>query len=156
MVKLVPMTPDFYPIFMEQAVADFAADKVRSGNWPAEGALERSRQVFQQFLPQGLDTPEQHLYTITADEDGTELGYLWYGITGEGGQRAAYLYEFLIDEKQRRRGYGLQALQALDEVVRRAGLERILLHVFGHNQAAQALYAKAGYTVSNITMVRQL
>ena len=85
MVRLVPMTSDMYHSFLEQAVADFADDKVRSGNWPAEGALQRSRQVFQQFLPQGLDTPDQHIYTITADEDGNELGYLWYGITGEGG-----------------------------------------------------------------------
>ena len=156
MVRLVPMTPDFYKSFSTQAVADFADDKVRSGNWPAEGALERSRQVFEQFLPRGLDTPDQHLYTINADEEGGEIGYLWYGITGEGGQRAAFLYEFLIYEEQRRRGYGLQALQALEEEVHRAGLERILLHVFGHNRAAQALYEKAGYTVSNITMVRNL
>ena len=156
MVRLIPMTADLYQSFLEQAVAGFAGDKVRSGNWPAEGALERSRQVFQQFLPQGLDTPDQHIYTITADENGNGLGYLWYGITGEGEQRLAYLYEFLIYEEQRRRGYGLQALRALEEEVHRAGLERIVLHVFGHNRAAQALYEKAGYTVSNITMVRNL
>ena len=97
MVRLVPMTSGFYKCFLEQAAVDLAGDKVRSGNWQAEGALRWPRQVFQQFLPQGLDTPEQHLYSINADEDGSEPGYMWYGITGEGGQRAAYLYELCVE-----------------------------------------------------------
>jgi len=50
----------------------------------------------------------------------------------------------------------LQALQALDEEIRRSGLKRVELHVFGHNRSAQALYQKAGYTVVDLVMARSL
>ena len=64
MVRLVPMAPGFYKCFLEQAAADLAGDKVRSGNWLAEGA--RAVPPGLPAVPaQGLDTPEQHLYSIS-------------------------------------------------------------------------------------------
>jgi GNAT superfamily N-acetyltransferase len=35
-------------------VVDYAAEKVRSGSWAPEGAVERSRRDFAKFLPAGL------------------------------------------------------------------------------------------------------
>ena len=36
------------------------------------------------------------------------------------------------------------------------GIDRVELHVFGHNAPARALYEKAGYTPASIVMVKQL
>lgn len=156
MVQLVPMNSQTYQAYIEQSVTNYADEKIRSGNWPAEKANELSRQAFQKLLPQGLETPKQHLFSILEDQSGQEVGWLWYGLLEEAGRTFAYIYDFVIFEEQRRKGYGLQALQALDEEVKRVGLQRIGLHVFGHNRAAILLYEKAGYTASNITMVRNL
>jgi ribosomal protein S18 acetylase RimI-like enzyme len=68
----------------------------------------------------------------------------------------AWIYDFRIDEQHRRHGYGYQAMLAVEAKVRALGLNKIGLHVFGHNHAAQALYEKAGYGVTGISMAKQI
>ena len=114
-----------------------------------------AQQSRQKLLPRGQETPGHHFLSIVEEQSGQEVGCIWYGLLEEAGQTIAFVYDFLIYEEHRRKGYGLQALQALDEEVRRSGLKRIALHVFGHNQSAQALYEKAGYTVVDFIMARE-
>jgi RimJ/RimL family protein N-acetyltransferase len=45
----------------------------------------------------------------------------------------------------RRRGIGTALLSRADEWARRAGIRKLELHVFPHNEAAIALYEKVGY-----------
>ena len=66
------------------------------------------------------------------------------------------IYDFLIYEEHRRKGYGKQTLVALEEKVKELGIETIALHVFGHNQAAIDLYQKTGYKMTNIQMQKKL
>lgn len=47
-------------------------------------------------------------------------------------------------------------MRLLEDQVRQVGLRRIGLHVFGHNAAAQALYRKVGYEVTNINMAKNV
>ena len=62
----------------------------------------------------------------------------------------------MIYEEYRRRGYGRQTLAALDEKAKELGLDTISLHVFGHNQAAIALYQQAGYQTTSLYMAKKL
>jgi ribosomal protein S18 acetylase RimI-like enzyme len=156
MVHLVPMSSTSYEIYMENSMASYAEEKVRSGSWAAETALELSRQSRQKLLPGGFETPGHHFFSIMEEQSGQEVGCIWYGRMEEAGQTIAFVYDFLIFEEHRRKGYGLQALQALDEEIRRRGLKRIALHVFGQNRSAQALYEKAGYKVVDFIMARSL
>jgi hypothetical protein len=66
------MTQADYDAFLERAIPEYAADKVRVGNCPAEGALERSRTEFLGILPTGTATPNHHLWMI---EDTTSPTY---------------------------------------------------------------------------------
>ena len=66
------------------------------------------------------------------------------------------LFDFEIFESHRRRGYGTRALQALEHVAAEHGIGRIALHVFGHNAAARALYQKAGFKETHVTMAKEL
>jgi ribosomal protein S18 acetylase RimI-like enzyme len=155
MIRLAPLGEADYQIWLAQAIEGYAAEKVRAGNWPADEAIRRSREEFARLLPDGLATPANQLLAIEDAADGTHVGILWWAIPGAGRARA-FIYDFVIHEPYRRRGYGLQALRALEELARGMGIREVALHVFGHNHAARALYEKAGYEITNINMTRTL
>lgn len=155
-MRLLPMGDSEYRRFLEWAIADYAEGKVRAGQWKVERAHELAEEALSSLLPDGLSTADQYLYTILDESAGGGVGYLWFGVRGGEDGRYAALYEFVIHEGYRRRGYGTGALRALEAEVRRLGLEKIVLHVFGHNEAARALYRKVGYVETNVTMAKKV
>ena len=64
MIELRPMTQAEYEIYRSRAVAEYAEDKVLAGNWPEEGAIERSAKEYEHYLPLGLATPDNTLCTL--------------------------------------------------------------------------------------------
>ncbi|HNT74270.1 MAG TPA: GNAT family N-acetyltransferase [Anaerolineae bacterium] len=155
-VALRPMTAATFKTYLEWSIPDYAEECVRAGNFPAEAALRMAEEQFQQLLPRGLDTPQQYLFTIHDTAQDTTVGYLWFGVRGDGDQPFAALYDLMVFPSERRRGYGMQALRALEMRVQDLRLSTIRLHVFGHNSSARALYEKMGYIVTNITMAKSL
>jgi len=156
MIRLAPMTEQDRRWFIEWAIQDYAQAQVEAGAWRAEDAMHLSKETFESLLPQGLNTPNQHMCAIVDEVLDRPVGYLWYGERDREGTRYAALYEFVILEKYRRRGYGTQALLALEKQAKGMDLSAIVLHVFGHNAPARALYTKLGYTERNITMVKRI
>jgi ribosomal protein S18 acetylase RimI-like enzyme len=150
------MTEDDFVTYMGFAVSNYANEKVASDSWPAEEAHARAAAAFSELLPQGLATEDQHLLTIVDNPAGNKAGFVWFGVTDLGKGPVAFIYDFVIFEELRRRGFGSQALRALEDKVRAMNLNIIGLHVFGHNQAARALYDSVGYTVSDVTMTKML
>jgi RimJ/RimL family protein N-acetyltransferase len=151
MLRLVRMQQEDFEPYLEREIREYAEDHVRNGNWSAEEALERSRKEHQQLLPDGLESRNQYLFSIK-DASDRMLGTLWVNI--ENGR--AFIYDFRIEESFRGKGYGKQALVALDEELRSMGLESVGLHVFGDNVKAQELYKKMGYQITGIHMKKVL
>ena len=151
---LVPMSESEYLAYVEEAVPAYAADKVASGHWQESEALERSRREHVQLLPQGLATPDNHLYTVREPATQAAVGVLWIAVQDRAGQRIAYVFDVGIEPEHQRRGHATRAFMALEDVVRSLGLCGVALHVFGHNVAAQALYASLGYRPTNINMFK--
>ena len=81
---------------------------------------------------------------------------IWIASQQRGAQRTAFIYNIEIAEALRGKGYGRQALLAVEEKVKALGLDTISLHVFGHNLVARALYEKVGYEVTNVLMSKKL
>ena len=156
MVRFVPMTKNDYQCFLDTEIKGYAQDQIEAGVWAEDKALELSRKAFGELLPKGLSTPDQFLFMIERQADSEKLGYLWFGKRAEAGNRLSVLYDFLIFEQFRMQGYGSAALKALDEKLLEMGEKKVLLHVFGSNTAARALYRKMGYSERNITMVKEL
>lgn len=155
MSVLRPITDAEYAAWLDVVIPEFAEDKVAAGQWPADRALELSRHEYATLLPQGKDTPDNHLYSVL-DADGRRVGTLWFVIKERANKRIAYVYDVYVVPEQRRRGHAFRAFQALEGEVLRLGLTGIALHVFGHNHAAQALYVKLGYVATNINMFKAL
>jgi RimJ/RimL family protein N-acetyltransferase len=152
---LRPISSDEYAAWLETVIPAYAQDKVASGQWPADSALERSRKEYSELLPQGPRTAGHHVYTILGGE-GEAVGTLWFAAQERAGQRIAYVFDVVIAAEHRRRGYALLAFRALEDEAVRLGLDGIALHVFGHNHAARALYAKLGFADTNVNMFKGL
>jgi len=152
MVKLVPMEQENFKIFLEHGIREYAEDHVRNGNWSAEEALERSKKEFEQLLPDGVNSRDQFLYSIVGETDSNKIGLLWVQVKDQ----RAFIYDFFIDEAFRGKGYGKQALIALDKELMSRNVESVALHVFGDNVTAQELYKKMGFQITGIQMKKVL
>jgi len=156
MTCLHSMRPAAYAAYLEAAITAYAEDKTASATWPRAPSMDLSQKVFQDLLPQGLATPENHLFEILVHEGGPTVGYLWFAVLEQHGARSAFIYDVKIEEQHRRQGHAERAFLALEPYVAALGLADIGLHVFGHNAAAQALYRKLGYAVTDINMNKRI
>jgi RimJ/RimL family protein N-acetyltransferase len=156
MVQLVPMSEADLEAYLAYALPDYAQEHVRAGNWPADEALERAQQQFDELLPEGVATEDHYLYTIQEEASATEVGVLWFMARDWGGRPRAFVLDVRIHEAFRRRGYASQALAALEDRVCALGLTGIVLHVFGHNRPARALYQKLGFVETDLWMAKDL
>jgi RimJ/RimL family protein N-acetyltransferase len=156
MLQLVPMTDTEFQAFRAADTAEYAQEHVKAGRWRPEESLHLAEQEFDDLLPHGLATPNQYLFSLRDEALGTPVGSLWFALREEGGEPTAFVFKIVIFEAFRRRGYGTQAMQALEEKVRQLGLSTISLHVFGHNYAARAMYEKLGYATTNVMMRKML
>jgi ribosomal protein S18 acetylase RimI-like enzyme len=149
------MTQSEYAVWLAETIPAYAADKVASGQWAEDAALELSKKEYGELLPQGPETPENHLFTIL-DKEAVPVGVLWFAVKTKFNARIAFVLDVSVAEGRRRQGHARRALLALEDEVHRLGLSGIALHVFGHNTGAQALYAKLGYRPTNISLFKPI
>jgi len=154
MVSLRAMTEGEFQAFLSESIPEYAAEKVKAGNWDSEGALERSREEHTKLLPEGLTSRHQHLYVV--ELDGNPVGRLWLSVDADVAGGAGFVYDLFVAEPFRRRGIAEQAMRLLENEALRLGLKSLALHVFGYNLAARALYQKLGYEITNINMSKAL
>lgn len=146
------MSSELYVTWRAQAVAAYADDHVRAGNWAPEQALALSAAQFDDLLSAGLDTPDQWLWSVVA-ASGEEVGILWVARRRAG---HAFIYDIEMSPAHRGAGYGTAALLALEDWCRANGFASIGLHVFGHNEGAWRLYKRLGYIETSVQMEKRL
>lgn len=73
------------------------------------------------------------------------VGYLWFTIAEQYDHSFAFVSDIEIRPEFRRKGYGREALKALEQFASDLGVTSIRLHVFAFNKEAQALYAELGF-----------
>lgn len=154
MIDLVPMNEIDYQAYLTMIIPIYAAEKVQAGNWTEAESLERSRTEYDQYLPLGIHTPG-HFVGKLLNEDGTSVGFLWYGFL-DNRPETAFIFDFEIYADFRRRGYASQALVVLEGHARSRGAKKLELHVFGNNIAARELYKKVGYIETNVNMAKEI
>ena len=152
MVKLIPMQPAEFEAYLEDDIQRYAQAHVRAGSWEPSEALKKSRKEHEQLLPDGLASKNQHLFTIVDENTSAKVGSLWVKIQG----KRAFIYDFIIAEALRGKGYAKQALVALDELLKSMRVETVGLHVFRDNLIARALYKKMGFQTTGNYMRKAL
>jgi GNAT superfamily N-acetyltransferase len=148
------MTESEFEIYLEKAIPEYAVDKARAGDWSEEEALERSRRSYAALLPQGVNTENNYLYRVQLKESREKIGVIW--MKHEAPRRQGFIFDIVLEEAQRGKGYGRQTMLALEEVALGMGMDALALHVFAYNKPAMKLYEKLGYEVTSQNMTKKL
>ena len=154
MSKLIPMSPPEFDVYLTHLIPDYAADNIRAGYWDEAEALEKSRQQIESLLPKGLQTQDHYIYTLVDGEQ--TVGMIWLKAQLDRAVKSGFIFDVMVDEKFRGKGYGRQLMSLIEEKAREMGLKSIGLHVFAYNQVAKHLYESLGYEVSSLNMIKKL
>lgn len=140
-----PMTAEVYATWKDHSVVEYGKDIARGSGVSLAEASREAREQFAQLLPQGIDTPDHELWTL--HDDGAQVAILWVHIDRNRG--VVFIYDVEADAAKRGKGYGRAATRLAESRALAAGLERVRLHVFAENVAANRLYESLGYQVTN-------
>ena len=143
-----------YREFREDLTRDYALDKVRAGVWSTAEAESRAARELDELLPDGPATRDHFLYSVRDESVPAEVGVLWFALRDSGVGRTLWIYDIVIHEQFRRRGYARRTLELVDEKAGELGARKVELHVFGHNAGARMLYEQMGYGVTSIIMAK--
>jgi RimJ/RimL family protein N-acetyltransferase len=153
MIELRPMSEAEFAAFKVFLYEDYAQDRAHGLGTPIEEERKNATQQIDQLTEEGLAS-SAHYYWNLVTEDGSAVGDLWVFV--EHDKPRAFIYFIGVDEGQRGKGYGQQALAALEDALRPLSVRRIELNVFGDNATAQRLYARAGYEISAMYMRKEI
>ena len=137
----VPMTDAEFDDFVSGQVEEYAGELAAAG-MTEEAAAKQSREQMAQLIPDGLASPGMHFFTARVGDEG--VGSLWLCTL----EPMAFVYDVVVEESQRRKGYGAAIMNAGAIWSRDQGHAVLGLNVFAHNPGARALYDKLGYRVT--------
>ena len=110
---------------------------------------QEALEIREVLTAQDLEERLVHNHTFLIYQDGKLVGEMDYQIDPKHVYKketgTAWIGIILGEEIARGKGIGQQALQYLEEEIRKQGLKRIELGVFEFNTSAIKLYQKAGY-----------
>ena len=142
-IRFREMSDDEFEKFVENSVLDYSQDLIKSGFCSEEIAFNTAKKQFNDLLPQGKYT-ENNFLNVAVNSDNEAVGIIWYNKYNE---TVAFICDFLIHEKFRKKGYGKQTLLLLEAEAKEKGYNKILLHVFAFNKTAISLYDFIGYKI---------
>jgi ribosomal protein S18 acetylase RimI-like enzyme len=150
------MTFDEYDAFVDHVIAGYARQQVDSGLLPEAEATAYAREQHQQVLPDGIATPNHHLWTVR-DATDAEVGLLWLHVHPRpGGDVEAFVYDVELLPDARGKGLGRATMLAAEDAARALGADLVRLNVFGHNEPAERLYTRLGYREAMLALARRL
>jgi RimJ/RimL family protein N-acetyltransferase len=158
-IRFAPLPKEEYDKWWDWATRDYAEEHVKSGNWTASEAPQKAVGEFRQLLPQGTETPGHFLFALEEPAGGQHVGLVWFRADRRPEAPrppVVFIYDLLVYEPFRGRGYGAQAMGLIESKARELGFDTVSLHVFGHNTVALSLYRKLGYTATNLLMSKKL
>jgi hypothetical protein len=155
MIRFQPMSDEDFAAFLRKSVPEYAYDQMRSGNWTANEAAGKARAEFQQMLPNGPQTPNQHL-SVIMDEKGHKVGMLWYFVNTQRERPTAFLIDFFFFSEERHKGYEAEAFALFEQEAHSFGVQRVELQVFSHKTDELALYQNNGYTQTSVFFAKDL
>jgi ribosomal protein S18 acetylase RimI-like enzyme len=110
------------------------------------------------YLGTQLEAP--NIAVLVAEKKGAVIGYAYAGVEGRDYMAlrgpAGVLYDILVEPAHRGRGVGRMLLDAVIAFLNEHGAPRVVLSTADKNEAAQHLFARAGFRRTMIEMTREL
>jgi ribosomal protein S18 acetylase RimI-like enzyme len=121
-------------------------------------ATPQTARGYGSFLGSQLDDPS--VVVLVAERNGEVLGYTYAAVEGFDYMSlrgpAGALHDIVVDSAERGRGIGRQLLDATLAALASRGAPRVVLSTAERNEAAQRLFARAGFRRTMIEMTREL
>jgi len=121
-------------------------------------AAPETEQLYASFLGAQLDAPS--VVVLVAERGGEVLGYTYAGVEGNDYMAlrgpAGVLYDIVVDPAHRGQGVGRMLLSATLAALEARGAPRVVLSTAERNEAAQRLFASAGFRRTMVEMTREL
>jgi ribosomal protein S18 acetylase RimI-like enzyme len=121
-------------------------------------ATPRTERAYGSFLGSQLEEPS--VFVLVAERDGAVLGYSYAGVEGHDYMSlrgpAGVLHDIVVDPAHRGHGVGRTLLDATLAALAARGAPRVVLSTADQNEAAQRLFARAGFRRTMIEMTREL
>ncbi len=154
-LRLRPMTAAELAAWIDDSEATYAAERLRIGE-PEDVARRTAREQYAGYFPGRQPAPGQQIFVI--DDDGERVGIIWVGPHPRRPDEpdVAWLYDIEIDVAYRGRGHAQGALELVEAHLVSGGVRELGLNVYGDNEVARRLYARAGYREVAVTMTKQL
>lgn len=158
MVTLRAMRAEELCDYRNLFITEYAQDLSSNSNYSVEQALAYATHSFDGYLPEGVNSPNDHLFCIENSNaiSGEEqlVGYLWYGLGQE--DSAAFIKDFYVLPQCQRKGYGSACLEALEKQLMDQGIFEIKLRVAADNPQAKRLYEQMAFVVTGFNMSKSL
>jgi ribosomal protein S18 acetylase RimI-like enzyme len=120
-------------------------------------ATPRTEQGYGSWL--GSQIGEPAVVVLVAERGGEVIGYAYGGVEGHDYMAlrgpAGALHDIVVDPAHRRQGVGRLLLEAAIAALEDRGVPRVVLSTAARNEAAQRLFAGAGFRRTMIEMTRE-
>ena len=148
MLNLIYMNQEEYQSYIKDSLEEFKRQLLLTGDRTEQEAEETANKQIFIILPDGIKTKDHFFFNVVDDTNGKKVGILWLAtIYDDKGTPAIFIYDIRIEADLRGKGYGKKTLAALEEFTKEKNINKVSLHVFGHNQVAFELYKKTGYKI---------
>jgi ribosomal protein S18 acetylase RimI-like enzyme len=121
-------------------------------------ATPQTEHGYASFLGTQLEEPS--VVVLVAERDGEVLGYTYAGVEGHDYMSlrgpAGVLHDIVVDLAHRGHGIGRMLLDATLSALTARGAPRVVLSTAERNEAAQRLFARAGFRRTMVEMTREL
>lgn len=156
-LRMKPMTDEEFAVWREPQIIEYAAEMARNAGRTTEELIAHSEQEFDGLLPAGSNTPGHRLLFAEDIATGERIGWLWIAERdADSGGKVAWIYDIVVEEALRGRGYGRSLMAQAEVQAKEMGLPRIALNVFGDNEVARSLYETCGYRETARQMAKDL
>ena len=153
MIRLVPKPDQDLKVWLTAMWADYRKQLLGTG-FTSEEASQNIEQNETALFVDGAPNDDQRIFDVMDDE--TKVGSLWLATREERNAGEWYVYDIVIDEEFRGKGFGRSTMQVAEGYVTSQGGTRLALNVFGPNAVARGLYESLGYKTMNIGMRKDL
>lgn len=153
-MKLIPKTKAEMERFFKVSIEDYAQGLSKAYDKDINETRARSKNDIEQLFKTERENETHKVLAVIAEDGQTELGGIWYMENTEN--KDAYIFQILIYEEYRGKGFGKAALDQFHEICKREGLHKVSLSVFGWNHLAFEMYKKANYKITRILMRKLL
>lgn len=156
MIELIPVTAEAFEQVLKKSIQGFADEAVAVGRWPVTDAFVHAKQIIEDELPDGMYTEHHEFFHICDSNEQRQVGHLWLETTFQDNLPTLFVSDIEIESPYRRKGYAEATFKALELLAKNRNINRICLHVFQPNKAAQTLYQKLGFHVTGMSMLKNL